>query len=308
MFWSDVPYLAPECGDHKIVWELNRHQHWIALGRAFWLTGDARYRERFVAELAGWIDRNPPLMGINWASMLELAFRSLSWRWAIHFFADDRPHEEARSPWLVDLLLALDRQLTHVERNLSYYFSPNTHLLGEALALYVAGARCRSWRQPETRDHRPRHPARGDRPADRRRWRPLRAPTHYHRYTLDFYALALTVARITGDDAAPLVSSGRSPRSDRRHGCSPPTRPPAAHRRRRRRRAVADDRPRCGRSPTAWRSFVLAGRPDSVGARRKKRSGCSGPPSSSPSTVLSLRCRGRFSTRGISCRRPGITS
>ena len=137
VFWSDVPYLAPECGDHKIIWELNRHQHWIALGRAFWLTGDARYRDRFVAELGSWIDRNPPLMGINWASMLELAFRSLSWMWAIQFFVDD--HKDEGSPWLVDLLLALDRQLTHVERNLSYYFSPNTHLLGEALALYVAG-------------------------------------------------------------------------------------------------------------------------------------------------------------------------
>ena len=38
-FWSTVPYLDSACGDHKIIWELNRHQHWIALGRAFWLTG-----------------------------------------------------------------------------------------------------------------------------------------------------------------------------------------------------------------------------------------------------------------------------
>ena len=26
VFWSRVPYLEPGCGDHKIVWELNRHQ------------------------------------------------------------------------------------------------------------------------------------------------------------------------------------------------------------------------------------------------------------------------------------------
>ena len=31
-FWSTVPYLDPECGDHKIIWELNRHQHWLVLG------------------------------------------------------------------------------------------------------------------------------------------------------------------------------------------------------------------------------------------------------------------------------------
>ena len=41
--------------------------------------------------------------------------------------------------WLIDMLIALDRQLAHVAANLSYFFSPNTHLTGEALALYVVG-------------------------------------------------------------------------------------------------------------------------------------------------------------------------
>src|SRR5687768_6829998 len=27
-FWADVPYLDPASGDHKIIWELNRQQHW----------------------------------------------------------------------------------------------------------------------------------------------------------------------------------------------------------------------------------------------------------------------------------------
>src|SRR5262249_8334594 len=126
----------PSSGDHKIIWELNRHQHWLSLGRAFWLTGRASYRDRFVAELSSWMASNPPLAGINWASMLELGFRSLSWVWALYFFAE--PEQTAPEPWTVDLLLALDRQLTHIERHLSYYFSPNTHLLGEALALYVS--------------------------------------------------------------------------------------------------------------------------------------------------------------------------
>ena len=88
-FWADVPYLDPVCGDHKVIWELNRHQHWLALGRAFWLTGDrAVSRPLSSTELASWLDANPPLIGVNWASMLELGFRSLSWLWAIQFFAD----------------------------------------------------------------------------------------------------------------------------------------------------------------------------------------------------------------------------
>ena len=200
-FWSTVPYLDPACGDHKIIWELNRHQHWLALGRAFWLTDDRRYRERCIAELTSWLDANPPRVGVNWASMLELAFRSLSWLWAINLFAD--ADAEDASPWLVDLLLALDRQLAHVEQNLSHYFSPNTHLTGEALALYVAGRVL------------PELAASGRRASTGRRIllqeidRQIAADgghhersTHYHRYTLDFYALALIVARNTGDEAA----------------------------------------------------------------------------------------------------------
>src|SRR4029079_6273418 len=78
---------------------------------------------------------NPPLQGINWASMLELAFRTISWTWAVEFFSEDADGDHA--PWLPDLLVSLDRQLTHIAQNLSRYFSPNTHLTGEALALYA---------------------------------------------------------------------------------------------------------------------------------------------------------------------------
>jgi uncharacterized heparinase superfamily protein len=201
-FWSTVPFLDNVCGDHKIVWELNRHQHWMALGRACWLTGETKYRDRFVAELASWMDANPPLIGINWASMLELAFRSLSWIWALQFFAD--PRETASQPWLVDLLLGLDRQLTHIEQNLSHYFSPNTHLIGEALALYVA-----SRVLPELASS-PRREAIGRDILVAEIDRQIAADgghcersAHYHRYTLDFYLLALAIARITGDPVAP---------------------------------------------------------------------------------------------------------
>jgi hypothetical protein len=204
-FWSTVPYLSPECGDHKIIWELNRQQHLLALGRAWWLTDAPVYRDLAVAQITGWIAANPPLTGINWASMLELAFRSLSWIWAVQFFASGDARDE--QPWLVDLLLALDRQLTHIEQNLSYYFSPNTHLLGEALALYVAGRT-----MPLLR--RANHYAEVGRrvlveQATRQVGKDgghLERSTHYHRYTLDFYLLALAVARTTDDHAIPAFA------------------------------------------------------------------------------------------------------
>ena len=202
MFWDAVPYLEPACGDHKVTWELNRHQHFLVLGRAYQLTGDERYYQEFVRQFAGWMTANSPLLGMNWASMLELAFRSLSWLWSLEFFAG-AAGEHDDYPWLVDLLLALDRQLLHIEHNLSRYFSPNTHLSGEVLALYVAGRAL-----PEL--------ARADRRADIGRAALVAEASaqinpdgghaelsaHYHRYSTDFYLLALNVARITRDTAA----------------------------------------------------------------------------------------------------------
>ena len=200
-FWARVPYLSPRCGDHKIIWELNRHQHWLALGRAAWSTGDARYAAGFRDELTSWLRANPPLAGTNWASMLELAFRSISWIWALHLFVsfDDDP----ASTWPLDLLAGLERQLDHVSRHLSTYFSPNTHLLGEGLALYVGGRVL-----PElTSAARWERIGRGILLSETRAQvnadgGHAELSLHYHRYALDFYLLALTVARRTGDPAA----------------------------------------------------------------------------------------------------------
>ena len=201
-FWNTVPYLDPACGDHKITWELNRHQHFLALGRAYALTRDRRYYLTFVSHLSDWISRNPPLIGTNWSSMLELAFRCLSWTWALHFFADAvTPADD--QPWTVDLLLALDRQLDHVAENLSTYFSPNTHLTGEALALYVAGRAL-----PELAGSS-RRAAIGRAVLLAEAERQVLADgghaersTHYHRYSTDFYLLAWQVARLTSDPDA----------------------------------------------------------------------------------------------------------
>jgi hypothetical protein len=201
-FWNAIPYLDPRYGDHKITWELNRHQHFLALGRAYALTGDRRYYETFVLHLTDWIRANPPLLGPNWASMLELAFRCLSWIWALHFFAAAASDRD-KHPWTVDLLLALDRQLGHVEENLSRYFSPNTHLTGEALGLYVAGRCLPELERAATRARLGREVLLNE--VERQVLADgghAELSTHYHRYSTDFYLLAFNVARLSGDPEA----------------------------------------------------------------------------------------------------------
>jgi hypothetical protein len=207
IFFADVPFLDPGIGDHKVIWELNRHQHWLQLARAAWLTEHPKYSQAIVTQLEDWLAQNPPLIGVNWASMLEIGFRALSWTFALHSLLGVGSWRlgvsSSDTPWLVDILIALDRQLAHVERHLSYYFSPNTHLTGEALALYVAGTAlpelASSGRWVETgrsvllaEIEKQILPDGGH----------VERSTHYQRYTLDFYLLAALTARRAGDTSA----------------------------------------------------------------------------------------------------------
>jgi len=128
-----IPYLDFErFGDHKIIWELNRHQHLVILAQAFLFTSREEFLRETDGQLTSWWQQNPPLQGVNWCSALEVAFRALSWIWLDHL--------AGRQLGVRDQLLeSLYQHGCHLESNLSLYFSPNTHLLGEAVTLEALG-------------------------------------------------------------------------------------------------------------------------------------------------------------------------
>lgn len=128
-----VPYLdATRAGDHKNVWELNRHQHLGLLAQAYRITGREQYLSEIEAQLESWWAQNPFQQGINWTSALEVALRAQSWIW-VHHIAGPGLQTGSR------LLESLYQHGVHLENNLSFYFSPNTHLLGEAVVLHALG-------------------------------------------------------------------------------------------------------------------------------------------------------------------------
>ena len=196
--WSRLNYLDPKItGDKKIIWELNRHQYFVTLGQAWWLTGNERYPRTFAVHITQWMDQNPPKLGVNWASSLEVAFRSISWLWALHFFQNS----EILTPTLFARILQfLYVHARHLETYLSTYFSPNTHLTGEALGLFYLGSFL-----PEFKEAK--------------RWRNtglqillaqldrhvqpdgvyFEQSSYYHRYTTDFYLHLLILLRRQGE-------------------------------------------------------------------------------------------------------------
>src|SRR2546429_3616543 len=194
-FWFKMRYLNfQEAGDSKIIWELNRHQHFVILAKAYRLTGDERFAKEIFNQWQHWHDENPYPVGINWASSLEVAFRSLSWIWTYFLLADSPTMLPGfRNEWL----RALSISGRHIENYLSTYFSPNTHLLGEAVALFFIGTICPELRSAE------RWKKRGWEIVLQEAKRQVQADgfhfeqsTYYHVYALDFFFHAGVLAAI----------------------------------------------------------------------------------------------------------------
>src|SRR5258707_10054528 len=102
-----------------------------------------------MAQWRSWITANPYPLGINWGSTLEVAFRSLSWIWVDQLLAGAAECADFRA----EMAPALAFHGRYIERYLSTFFSPNTHLLGEAVALFFLGTlhprspRAAHWKQ-----------------------------------------------------------------------------------------------------------------------------------------------------------------
>ena len=198
-----VQYLSfAEVGDSKVTWELNRHQHLVTLAKAFRLTGDHRYADEIFRQRRQWQSDNPYPVGINWASSLEVSFRSMSWLWTYQLLQGAPGIPDFRDEWLRSLAL----HGRHIERYLSTYFSPNTHLLGEGVGLFFLGVMC-----PEL--------------AASERWKKLgweivqraaerqvqpdgfhfEQSTYYHVYALDFFLHSAILATLNDISIPPAL-------------------------------------------------------------------------------------------------------
>ncbi|MBI2816615.1 MAG: alginate lyase family protein [Acidobacteria bacterium] len=196
-FWADYDLVGdPVGGDPKCVHELNRHQHLPRLAKAYYLTGEERYAREAVAQMRSWIEQNPPGYGVNWHSSLEIAIRAISWLWTICLLLPSPAFDENSARGISCSLLS---QLDHVNDYPSIYSSPNTHLIGEAAAVFMGGLMFTEYRNAA-------------------RWRDRGASllisemkkqvseegvhgelsTYYHCYTLDFYLQAMLLARHNG--------------------------------------------------------------------------------------------------------------
>jgi hypothetical protein len=122
-------------GDAKVVWEPNRHHQLVVLGRAYRVTGGARYARAVIEQLESWITQCPFGRGMNWRSPLELAIRLINWVWAIDLILESRlviGGLQGR------VRRAAFQHLWLITRGYSRGSSANNHRIGEAAGVFVA--------------------------------------------------------------------------------------------------------------------------------------------------------------------------
>jgi uncharacterized heparinase superfamily protein len=134
-YFRDIEYNELDRpSDVKVPWELSRCQHFTHLGQAYWLTGDDRYAEEFVAETTDWLAANPYAHGVNWACAMDVALRAVSWIWGFHFFAGSSACRDAafRRRFLRGLFLHGEFVAAHLEKgdvNGNHYLSDGVGLV-----------------------------------------------------------------------------------------------------------------------------------------------------------------------------------
>jgi hypothetical protein len=203
--WFKIPFLDfALVGDHKVPWELNRHQHLVTLAKARLLSRDEKYARELMAQWRSWIKANPYPLGINWGSTLEVAFRSLSWMWVDQMLPETAECAEFRA----ELRSALAFHGRYIERYLSTYFSPNTHLLGEAVALFFLGTlypqmpRAARWKESAWQIvlHEAGRQVRPDGVY-------FEQSLYYHVYAVDFFLYARLLAARNGMEIPPAYDA-----------------------------------------------------------------------------------------------------
>lgn len=197
-FYRDIDiFTNRNAGDVKHVWEINRLQFLIEIAKAYYLTDQDKYRQKLDKLLADWNAANSYKSGVAWASALEVGVRALALTWILNFYtASNEPTPDT----LKILIRLLYLSGEYLYENLSIYFSPYNHLIGENAGLFAVGYlfpgfknsakhEKAAWKILEDQIERQFHTDGGS----------VEQATFYHHFTLGFFIQAVNFKRLNGD-------------------------------------------------------------------------------------------------------------
>lgn len=118
---------AKDMGPVEATWLFNTHDHFVSMGRAYWITGQETMVSEFVVQAVDWAERNPAQFGINWIDTTVVANRLINWMLSLNLFlSSDQLHDEVtmrllktivvHGAVLADILIDEDREQSATQR------------------------------------------------------------------------------------------------------------------------------------------------------------------------------------------------
>lgn len=133
-FYADIDIKTFKDLDIKEVWELNRCQHLFPLAQAYVLSKEDKYLNEITNQISDWIDKNPYMTGVNWASPLEFSLRLISWTFCFFCIKDNISKD-----FETKLSTSIYQQTEFIYNHLCAFSSANDHLIAEAMGLCTIG-------------------------------------------------------------------------------------------------------------------------------------------------------------------------
>ncbi len=196
-------FTNKNAGDIKHVWEVNRLQYLIELSKAYYLSEDEKYKTKFDDLILDWDEKNPYKRGVAWASALEVGVRATALVWALHFYMAGKNRDAKVVKTIIRLLYLCGAYLSE---NLSIYFSPYNHLIGETAGLFMVG-----YLFPGFKDAAKWEKQAWDILVDQVEKQfhsdgaSVEQATFYHHFTLGFYLQAIALKNLNGESVPPKV-------------------------------------------------------------------------------------------------------
>jgi len=160
-YHADINLFRGDGSDARVLWELNRLSHLIALGRAHAVVSEARPRgpqagsplgvgrsgrttseaeafsTEFLHQVRSWRAQNPVGRGANWACAMEVALRAMNLLGAFFLFLPS-PHLDEDA--FAELLMIFDQHGAHIRRNLEYsHIATSNHYMCDVAGLLWLG-------------------------------------------------------------------------------------------------------------------------------------------------------------------------
>lgn len=136
LVWRTDYFNSPKGADIKYPWQITRMNQLLVLGKAYMVTSDDKYVDKYISLIKNFIVSNKFCFGVNWVDSSEVSIRLINLAYSLSFFLDSEKIDENFIQSFNDLLI---HHSIFIENNLNFSNVRDSKYLLNLLALLTAG-------------------------------------------------------------------------------------------------------------------------------------------------------------------------